>query len=124
MPQGEHGIDHVPGTVTDDIANRNAKFLPHALTFRFTQLDDPPCKVIHELKEVEGGVEYLMILENVPKGTKTEKWMMQGGTMIVNTLKAVVETGRPSFGVRLVYRLFPLFELFTPSRCRSEHWPL
>lgn len=99
---------------------------PHryALTFRFTDLDDPPCKVIHELKEVEGGVEYLLILENVPKGTKTEKQMMQGGSMIVNTMKAIVETGRPSFGVRLLYRLFPLFQLFTPKRCRSEHWPL
>lgn len=99
---------------------------PHryALTFRFTQYDDPPCKVIHELKEVEGGVEYLLILENVPKGSKTEKDMRQGGPMIVNALKAIVETGRPSFGVRLLYRLFPLFELFTPKRCRSEHWPL
>lgn len=99
---------------------------PHryALTFRFTQYDDPPCKVIHELKPVEGGVEYLLILENVPKGTKTEKDMMGGGKMIVDTLKAIVETGRPSFGVRLLYRLFPLFALFSPKRCRSEHWPL
>ncbi len=96
----------------------------YALTFRFTPYDDPPCKVIHELKEIEGGVEYLLILENMPKGTKTEKQMLQGGTMIVNAMKAIVETGRPSFGVRLLYGLFPLFELFSPKRCRSEHWPL
>src|SRR5262249_32459663 len=34
-------------------------------TFRFTQYDDPPCKVIHELREVPGGVEYTLINENV-----------------------------------------------------------
>src|ERR1051325_1990257 len=32
---------------------------PHryAHTFKFTQMDDPPCKVSYDLKEVEGGVE-------------------------------------------------------------------
>ena len=83
----------VAGTVIDfDPPHR------YSLTFRLPQFDDPECIVIHELREVEGGVEYLLILENMPKGTKTEKQMMQGGTMIVNTLKAIVETGRPSFG--------------------------
>jgi uncharacterized protein YndB with AHSA1/START domain len=93
-------------------------------TLRFTQFDDPPCKVTHELKEVEGGVEYVLIVENVPKGTRTEKELRRGGSMITNSLKAIVETGRPSFGIRLLYQLFPLFELFTPKRCRSENWPL
>lgn len=99
---------------------------PHryALSFRFTGYDDPPCKVIHDLKEVPGGVEYRLTLENVPKGTKTERDMRQGGTMIVNTLKAVVETGRPSFGTRMLFVLFKLMGPLTPKKCRTENWPL
>jgi len=94
-------------------------------TFRFTQFDDPPCRVTYELKPVEGGVEFTMILDDLPKGTKTAKQMTQGGTMIVNTLKAIVETGRPSFGVRFLYNVvFPLTEPFSPKSTRSENWPL
>jgi uncharacterized protein YndB with AHSA1/START domain len=93
-------------------------------TFRFTQYDDPPCTVIHELKEVDGGVEYTLTHENVPTGSKTARQMNQGGTLICNTLKAVVESGRPSFGVRMLYRMFSLLEPLTPRKCRSEHWPL
>jgi uncharacterized protein YndB with AHSA1/START domain len=93
-------------------------------TFRFTQYDDAPCTVIHELKEVAGGVEYTLTHENVPVGTKTEKQMNQGGSLIVNTLKSVIERGRPSFGVRLLYLLFKVLGPLTPKKCRSENWPL
>jgi uncharacterized protein YndB with AHSA1/START domain len=93
-------------------------------TFRFTQFDDPPCTVIHELREVEGGVEYTLTHDHVPPGTRTAKQMNQGGALICSTLKAVVERGRPTFGVRLLYRLFRLLEPLTPRKCRSENWPL
>lgn len=93
-------------------------------TFRFTQFDDPPCTVIHELKEVPGGVEYTLIHENLPAGTRTAKQMNQGGAMICSTLKAVVERGRPSFGMRLLHRLFRVLEFLTPGKCRSENWPV
>lgn len=86
--------------------------------------DDPECKVIYELREVEGGVEFQLIIEDLPAGTATAKQMKQGGVMIVNTLKSIVETGRPSFGVRLLHVLFRLLEPLTPARARSEHWPL
>jgi hypothetical protein len=104
------------------------EFMPprrYSHTFRFTQYDDPPCRVTYELKPVEGGVEFIMTLDDLPKGTKTAKQMMQGGTMIINTLKSIVETGRPSFGVRLLYNVvFPLSEPFSPKALRSENWPL
>jgi uncharacterized protein YndB with AHSA1/START domain len=94
-------------------------------TFRFTQYDDPPCRVTYELKAVEGGVEFTMILDDLPKGTRTAKQMRQGGSMIVNTLKSIVETGRPSFGVRFLYNVvFPIAGLFSPKSTRSENWPL
>lgn len=96
----------------------------YAHTFRFTSYDDPPCKVIYELREVPEGVEFTLILDEMPAGTKTAKQMTQGGTMIVNTLKAVVETGRPSFGVRMLYVLFALLEPISPKKQRVENWPI
>jgi uncharacterized protein YndB with AHSA1/START domain len=96
----------------------------YAHTFKFTQYDDPPCTVIYELAEAGGGVDFTMILEDVPAGTKTARQMTQGADMICKTLKAVVETGRPTFGVRMLYGLFKLMAPLTPKKCRSENWPI
>lgn len=93
-------------------------------TFRFTNFDDPWCKVIYDLEEVEGGVQFTMTLEDLPTGTKTASQMKQGGNLIVNTLKSMVETGKPSFGTRLLFVLIRTMQPFTPKRCRSENWPL
>lgn len=93
-------------------------------TFKFTNYDDPPCTVIYELKEVTGGVEFTMTLDDMPKGTKTAKQMVQGGQMIVNTLKAVVETGKPPLGTRMLYAMFSLMEPMSPKATRSENWPM
>lgn len=95
-----------------------------AHTFRFTSFDDPECKVIYDLEEVEEGVQFTLTIEDLAVGTKTAKQMVQGGTMIVNTLKSVIETGRPSFGIRMLYILFKVMAPFTPKRCLSEHWPI
>lgn len=98
---------------------------PHryVTTFKFTDLDDPPCKVIHELKEVDGAVEYTLTSEDVAVGSKTEKQMKQGGDFIVKTLKGVVETGRAPFGSRMILLMISLFSFMTPKRCLSENWP-
>lgn len=93
-------------------------------TFRFTNFDDPPCKVLYTLEEKEGGVEFTLSIFDLPEGTKTAKQMIQGGKMIVNTLKSVLETGRPSFGIRMLYVLFKLMQPLTPKRCLSENWPV
>ena len=93
-------------------------------TFRFTSYDDPECVVAYDLEEVDGGVEFTLTITDLPEGTKTAKQMVQGGTLIVNTLKDVLENGRPRFGTRALYTLFKLMAPFTPSRCKSEHWPV
>ncbi|MEE8106047.1 MAG: SRPBCC domain-containing protein [Planctomycetota bacterium] len=93
-------------------------------TFRFTQLDDPPCRVIYELEQVPEGVQFTLTIEDLPYGTKTAKQMQRGGTMIVNTLQSVIETGRPSFGTRLLFILFKLLQPLSPKRCLSENWPV
>jgi uncharacterized protein YndB with AHSA1/START domain len=96
----------------------------YVITFKFTAYDDPPCKVIFDLKEVDGGVELTLTHEDLVSGTKTAKQMNQGGTMIVNTIKAIVETGRPALGTRMLYVLFKVLEPISPKQCRSELWPL
>jgi uncharacterized protein YndB with AHSA1/START domain len=93
-------------------------------TFRFTNLDDPPCKVTYELREVADGVEFTLTTDDVPAGTKTEKQMAQGGPFIVKTLKSLVETGKPHFGARVLLTIIKLTSPMTPKQCRSENWPL
>lgn len=93
-------------------------------THRFTQHDDPVCQVSYDLEPVAGGVQVTLRVVGVTAGTKTAKDMASGGTMIVNSLKAICETGRPAFGTRLMYAMFGLLEFVLPARTKSEHWPL
>ena len=95
----------------------------YAHSFRFTNFDDPPAIVRYELKEVDGGTEFTLVNENVPAGTKTEKYMTSGGTFITQNLKSIVETGKPTAGGRFALFMMGLFAPFTPKRCRSEYWP-
>ncbi len=95
-----------------------------AHTFRFTGYDDPECSVIYDLEQVDAGVRFRLTIADLPDGTKTAKQMVSGGRMIVNTMKSVIETGRPSFGIRLLYILFKLTAPFTPKKCLSENWPI
>jgi uncharacterized protein YndB with AHSA1/START domain len=93
-------------------------------THRFTQYDDPACRVAYELKPVEDGVEVTLRVEGMPAGTRTAKSMQSGGDMILKTLKAIAETGSPPIGTRLMYAAFGVLEFVLPKRTRSEHWPL
>lgn len=93
-------------------------------TLAFTTSDDPPSTVAYDLEEVDGKVRF-RLTATMPRGTKTNKQMRQGGPMIVNTLKRIVETGKPSLGIRVLYGLFGVLEpVATPKRCRVENWPL
>jgi uncharacterized protein YndB with AHSA1/START domain len=95
-----------------------------AHTFKFTNFDDPECLVIFDLEPKDGGVLFTMTLENLPEGTRTAKQMVSGAKLITATLKSVIETGRPSFGTRLLFVLFRVMEPISPKRCRSENWPV
>jgi uncharacterized protein YndB with AHSA1/START domain len=99
---------------------------PHRFshTMKFTAYDDPYCKVTYVLEEVPHGVQFTLISEDVPPGTRTEKGMRRGGDFIAATLKAIVEQGRPPLGTRLLYGVMALLVPMTPSRCKTEHWPL
>lgn len=99
---------------------------PHryAHTFRFTTNDDPPCRVIYDLKAVAGGTEFTLTVEDMPANTKTARDMTRGGKAIVETLRAIVENGRPAFGTRVMYALMGAMEGMLPGRARSENWPM
>ena len=99
---------------------------PHryAHTMKFTTLEDAPCTVIYELKETPDGVEFSLITENVPVGSKTEKSMAQGGPFIIKNLKSLVETGKPAFSGRMLLWMTPMMGMFTPKVCKIENWPL
>lgn len=94
-----------------------------AHTFQFTNYNDPPCKVVYELREVPEGVEFTLALEDVPVGTKTAKQMTQGGPIIVSTLKATVEGTSIPFMMRFIHVMSKLTQPFTPKRCASANWP-
>lgn len=95
-----------------------------AHTFKFTNYDDPECIVEYDLVPDGDGTTFTMTIRDLPVGTKTAKQMVQGGTMIVNTLKAVLETGRPGLGTRMLFVIFKLTAPLSPKRCRSENWPI
>jgi len=93
-------------------------------TFKFTGYDDPYCKVSYELKELDGGVEFTITSEDMLEGSKTAKQMTSGGEMIANSLKAIVEDGRPPLSVRLIHMMIALMEFTTPAKCKVEKWPM
>lgn len=91
---------------------------------KFTQHDDPVCRVTYELKPVPGGVEVTLTVDDVPVGTKTAKGMQKGGGFMLASLKSIIETGRPPLSTRLMYLAMGALEFMLPARTRSEHWPL
>ena len=91
---------------------------------RFTQHDDPVCQVSYELKPVGARVVVTLRVIGLPANTPTAKSMASGGTMILKSLKAIAETGRPAIGTRLLYWMFDHMEFVLPKRTRSEYWPL
>jgi len=91
-------------------------------TFRFTHYDDPECIVIYDLESVDGGTNFTLTVDNMPEGTKTAKSMSSGGTMICNTLKSVVENGKPPLMTSFMYFVFGLMAPISPKACKSENW--
>jgi uncharacterized protein YndB with AHSA1/START domain len=95
-------------------------------TFRFTDKHDPECKVFYELRSLGDRVtEFKLIVEDLPVGTKTAKQMVGGSKIILSTLKSVMENGKPSLGIRVLFGVFgALAPVITPKACKSENWPV
>jgi uncharacterized protein YndB with AHSA1/START domain len=95
-----------------------------AHTFKFTQYDEPECEVIYDLRQLPTGVECTLTVDRMPVGTKTEKSMQGGGGQILNTLKAVIETGKPAVGTRLLYAMLDKMSFVLPKRTHADNWPI
>ncbi|MEM8489809.1 MAG: SRPBCC domain-containing protein [Pseudomonadota bacterium] len=93
-------------------------------TLKFTQYDDPFCVVSYELNEVDGRVEFSLIQDQIPVGTKTEKSMSEGAEIICGTLKKLAETGKPGAMARMIMLMGPILGLLSPRQTRAENWPL
>lgn len=93
-------------------------------THRFTQFDDPVCRVSYELRPVSSGVEVTLKVLGLPSGTKSAKSMASGGVSMMAALKAICETGQPALGTRLLYWMFDHMEFVLPARTKAEHWPM
>ena len=93
-----------------------------AYTFKFTNYDDPPCRIVYELEPVDEGVRFRMITDRLTAGTRSTKAMTQGGHMIVAGLKSVIETGDVPFKTRLLYHFFRAMQPLSPKRLRSENF--
>ena len=99
---------------------------PHRMvtSFRLTNLDDPPSKVIYELKETADGTEFTLITEEVLAGSKSEKSMADGSKFIVNNFKAYVENGKVTYGARMMLGMFKLMAPLAPKSMSADKWPL
>ena len=93
-------------------------------SFRLTQLDDSPSKVTYELEETDEGTEFRLITENVVAGSKSDKEMGGGSEFIVRNFKAYIETGKITFGARMMLAMMSLMSAFVPKSMRAENWPL
>lgn len=125
-PGGQLRMRSVSGKLTA-VVGRIVEFDPprrFAHTLRFTNENDPECTVVYDLRPTADGIEFTLTIENLPVGTKSADQMTRGGPMIVKTLKTIVEKGRPSFGVRVMYWLMGAMEFMAPKSMRSENWPL
>jgi len=98
---------------------------PHKLvhSFRLTNLPDPASTVTYTLAEKDGGTEFSLITERVLAGTKSEKSMDQGAKFIVENFKSYVETGKVTFGARMMLAMFSLMAPMTPKSMDAEKWP-
>lgn len=93
-------------------------------SFRLTAFDDPPSRVTYTLDETPEGTEFTLITENVVAGSRSEKAMADGSEFIIANTKAFIESGKVTFGARLMLAAYKLMSPFTPKRMRAENWPL
>lgn len=92
-------------------------------SFRLTGLTDPASTVTYELEEKDGGTQFSLITENIISGSKSEKQMASGAQFIVTNFKAYVETGRVTFGARVLLGLYSLMAPIAPKSMSAENWP-
>jgi uncharacterized protein YndB with AHSA1/START domain len=99
---------------------------PHrlVLSFRLTALDDPASIITYTLKATEDCTEFCLVTENVVAGSKSEKSMADGSKFIVNNIKAYVETGKVTFGARIMLAMYRIMAPLAPKSMNAENWPL
>ena len=93
-------------------------------SFQLTSLEDPASTVTYTLRETPDGTEFCVVTENIVAGSKSEKSMADGSRFIVENFKAYVETGKVTFGARVLLAMFSVMAPFTPKSMSADKWPL
>ena len=93
-------------------------------TFRLTSLDDPASKVTYLLQRQGDKTEFTLVTEEIESGSKSEKSMADGSQFITRNFKAFVESGKVTFGARVMLAMFSLMAPFAPKAMRADKWPL
>jgi uncharacterized protein YndB with AHSA1/START domain len=98
---------------------------PHryAISFKFTNMDDPPCKITYVLKEVDEGTEFTLIQSDMAPGSKTEKTMKQGVNFVLQTLKADAEDKPLPFMSKFILFMCAITTPFMSKKSLAEKWP-
>ena len=99
---------------------------PHKLvhSFQLTNLPDDASTVTYTLVEKDGTTEFTLITENIVVGSKSEKSMEQGAKFIVQNFKAYIETGKVTFGARIMLAMYSLMAPLAPKSMSADKWPL
>lgn len=97
-------------------------------TLRFARFDEPPCTVTYRIEDApDGGVVLSVKVEGLSPDSKVRTGFEGGGgyQWVLNTVKQIVEEGKPSFGTRAMYRVAALLEpVMEPKRTKVELWPM
>ena len=93
-------------------------------TFRLTSLDDPASKVSYLLESKGDQTEFTLMTEEIISGSKSEKSMADGSQFITRNFKAFIESGKVTFGARVMLAMFSIMAPLAPKSMRAEKWPL
>lgn len=96
---------------------------PHRMvhTYRFTDLDESETLVTWQLDAIPDGVRVTVTHSRFTDQTSTHKRVEGGWKWILNTLKAVLETGRAPLKVRLAYGLMGALSFMQPKKTLAEN---
>ncbi len=91
---------------------------PHRMvhTYRFTDLDESDTVVTWQLDEIPTGVRVTVTHSRFTDQSGTHGRVKGGWNWILQTLKAVLETGKPPLKVRVLYGLMGAMSFMQPKK--------
>lgn len=89
-------------------------------TYLFTHRAETPTTVTWELEEIPGGCRVTLTHGGFTDQAKTHEEVVGGWRMILDAMKAEIETGRLPLKTRFLYGLMGVMSLFHPRETLTE----